>query len=46
MAKQRTRNPADYTPEANRFEEWLLLNYGQVTREIQDLDELILRVEE
>lgn len=24
----------------------MLLNYGQITREIQDLDELILRVEE
>lgn len=46
MVKIRTRNPADYQPEAVRFEEWLMLNYNQSTGQIQNLNELIARVEE
>lgn len=44
MARTR-RDPSDYEPEANRFEDWLMIAEGKTIQDIADVDELIDKIE-
>jgi hypothetical protein len=39
------RSPEDYQPEANRFEEWLMFSEGISVDKIDNIDELIDKIE-